>query len=33
LAKISEIVASLQRNKHISKEQAEAVLDYVKEFA
>jgi orotate phosphoribosyltransferase len=33
LAKISEIVASLQRSKHISAEQAEAVLNYVKAFA
>ena len=32
LAKISEIVDSLYRNKHISKEQADKVLDYVKNF-
>jgi orotate phosphoribosyltransferase len=32
LAKITDIVASLFRNKHISKEQANAVLDYVKHF-
>ena len=30
LAKISEIVDSLYRNKHISKEQADEVLNYVK---
>ena len=32
LAKITEIVDSLYREKHISKEQAEKVLDYVKNF-
>jgi orotate phosphoribosyltransferase len=32
LAKITDIVASLQANKHISKEQADSVLDYVKHF-
>lgn len=32
LAKISEIVASLQRNKHISEEEAGKVLDFVKQF-
>lgn len=32
LAKISDIVASLQREKCISKEQAEKVLEYVKQF-
>ena len=32
LAKISEIVDSLYREKHISKEQADKVLDYVKNF-
>jgi len=32
LAKITDIVASLFSNKHISKEQANAVLDYVKHF-
>ncbi|HLN90211.1 MAG TPA: orotate phosphoribosyltransferase [Candidatus Binatia bacterium] len=30
LAKISEIVDSLNRDKHISKEQADKVLDYIK---
>ena len=32
LAKVSEIVNSLYQNKHISKEQADEVLDYVKNF-
>jgi uridine monophosphate synthetase len=32
LVKISEIVESLYREKHISKEQADKVLDYVKNF-
>jgi uridine monophosphate synthetase len=32
LAKISDIVDSLNRDKHISKEQADKVLDYVKNF-
>ena len=32
LAKISDIVDSLYREKHISKEQADKVLDYVKHF-
>ena len=32
LAKISEIVNSLYQNKHISKEQADKVLDYLKQF-
>jgi orotate phosphoribosyltransferase len=32
LAKITDIVPSLYGNKHISKEQADAVLDYVKHF-
>ena len=32
LAKISEIVNSLYQNKHISKEQADKVLGYVKQF-
>jgi uridine monophosphate synthetase len=32
LAKISEIVGSLYREKHISEAQAEKVLDYVKHF-
>ena len=32
LAKISDIVDSLSRDKHISKEQADKVLDYVKNF-
>jgi uridine monophosphate synthetase len=32
LAKISEIVVSLYREKHISKEQADKVLEYVKNF-
>jgi uridine monophosphate synthetase len=32
LAQISEIVDSLYREKHISKEQADKVLDYVKNF-
>ena len=32
LAKISEIVNSLYQNKHIPKEQADKVLDYVKQF-
>jgi uridine monophosphate synthetase len=32
LAKISEIVGSLYQNKQISKEQAENVLDYIKQF-
>jgi uridine monophosphate synthetase len=32
LAKISDIVESLSRDKHISKEQADKVLDYVKNF-
>ncbi len=32
LSKITDIVASLQENKHISKEQADAVLDYVAHF-
>lgn len=32
LAKISEIVESLYRDKHISKEQADKVLDYVRNF-
>ena len=32
LAKISEIVNSLYQDKHISKEQADKVLDYVKNF-
>jgi orotate phosphoribosyltransferase len=32
LAKISELVDSLYRNKHISKNQADNVLDYVKNF-
>jgi uridine monophosphate synthetase len=32
LAKISEIVDSLYREKHISKEQKDQVLDYVKNF-
>jgi orotate phosphoribosyltransferase len=32
LAKISEIVNSLYHNKHISKEQVNEVLDYVKQF-
>lgn len=32
LAKISEIVESLQRQKRISKEQAEKVLEYIKQF-
>lgn len=32
LAKITDIVTSLFSNKHISKEQANAVLDYVKHF-
>lgn len=30
LAKVSEIVQSLLQNKHISKEQADAVRDYIK---
>jgi orotate phosphoribosyltransferase len=32
LAKITDIVTSLQANKHISKEQTDSVLDYVKHF-
>jgi uridine monophosphate synthetase len=32
LAKISEIVNSLYQNKEISKEQADKVLDYIKQF-
>jgi orotate phosphoribosyltransferase len=32
LAKITEIVASLESGNHISKEQADKVLDYVKHF-
>jgi orotate phosphoribosyltransferase len=32
LAKISDIVESLYREKHISKEQSDKVLDYVKHF-
>jgi uridine monophosphate synthetase len=32
LAKISEIVDSLQKQKYISQEQAEKVLNYIKEF-
>jgi orotate phosphoribosyltransferase len=32
LAKISDIVASLSKDKHISKEQADKVLDYIKQF-
>jgi uridine monophosphate synthetase len=32
LAKISDIVDSLHKNKYISKEQADKVLDYVKHF-
>ena len=32
LAKISDIVASLHRDKRISKEQADKVLDYIKTF-
>ena len=32
LAKISEIVNSLYQDKHISKEQADKVLDYIKQF-
>jgi len=32
LAEISEIVYSLSMNKHISKEQADEVLEYVKQF-
>ena len=32
LAKISDIVNSLSQNKHISKEQADAVSSYVKSF-
>lgn len=32
LAKISEIVESLYRDKHISKEQADKILDYVRNF-
>ena len=32
LAKISDIVDSLNRDKHISKEQADKVLDYIKNF-
>jgi orotate phosphoribosyltransferase len=32
LAKITDIVASLQANKHILKEQADSVLDYVSHF-
>ena len=32
LAKVSEIVNSLCQNKHIPKEQADKVLDYVKQF-
>ena len=32
LAKITEIVDSLYREKHISKDQADKVLDYVKNF-
>ncbi len=33
LAKISEVVASLQKQKHISSEQAQKVLAYLKEFS
>ncbi|MCL5878154.1 MAG: orotate phosphoribosyltransferase [Candidatus Bathyarchaeota archaeon] len=33
LAKITEIVPSLYKNQHITKEQADAVLDYVKSFS
>jgi orotate phosphoribosyltransferase len=33
LAKISEIVDSLYKQKHISEEQAQKVLDYLKEFS
>jgi len=32
LAKVSEIVNSLYHNKHISKKQAEEVLDFIKKF-
>jgi uridine monophosphate synthetase len=32
LAKISDIVASLTKEKHITKEQADKVLEYVKQF-
>ena len=32
LAKVSDLVNSLCKNGHISKEQADAVLDYVKDF-
>ncbi len=32
LAKITDIVTSLNQNKHISEEQANSVLDYVKHF-
>ena len=32
LAKITDIVNSLYTNKHISKEEADKVLDYVKHF-
>lgn len=32
LAKISDVVASLYGNGHISKEQADRVLDYIKQF-
>ncbi len=32
LAKISDVVISLKREKHISKEQAEKVLEYIKQF-
>jgi orotate phosphoribosyltransferase len=32
LAKITDIVSSLYSNKHISKEQANEVLDYIKHF-
>ncbi len=32
LAKISDVVDSLQKSKHISKEQADKVLDYIKQF-
>jgi uridine monophosphate synthetase len=32
LAKISEIVPSLYKNGHISKDQADKVLDYIKQF-
>jgi uridine monophosphate synthetase len=32
LAKISDVVASLSKDKHITKEQADKVLDYIKQF-